>query len=118
MLTRPAGRDDADGFFFAMFTLRAIHRDYQQDGRLHGTNGVPPLFACDDSVLAEDGSRIVEYQRRAFEGDAIVFPLVAPVLLAVLFKPHRYTKGITLAGIWHLHGQTSSRQTAANNFTS
>src|SRR5258708_722820 len=35
------GRDDTDGFFFAIFILHAIYVDNQQDRC--GSNGVPPL---------------------------------------------------------------------------
>src|ERR1700687_2519827 len=40
-----AGRDDAAGFFFAVFILRAIYVDNQQHRPLYGSYGVPPLFA-------------------------------------------------------------------------
>ena len=55
-----AGRDDADGFFFAMFTLPAIYVDYQQNRLLYGANGVPSPLAIDDSIFAERCLGIVE----------------------------------------------------------
>src|SRR5450759_4060950 len=62
---------------------------------LYGSNGVPPLFASHDAILAEDCVGIVGNQRRSFERDATVLQLVDPVLFAVPFKPHRHTKCIT-----------------------
>src|SRR5450432_4210814 len=49
-----AGLDDADGFFFATFILHAIYVNNQQHRPLYGSNGVPPLFAGHDAILAED----------------------------------------------------------------
>src|ERR1700682_769972 len=46
-----AGRDDADGFFFAIFILHAIYVDNQRHRSLYGSNGVPPLFAGHDAFL-------------------------------------------------------------------
>jgi hypothetical protein len=57
---------------------------------------VPPLFAIHDAILAEDYVGIIENQRRTFERDATVLPLVDPVLFAVPLKSHRYTICITL----------------------
>jgi hypothetical protein len=75
-----AGRDDADGFFFAIFILHAIYVDNQQHRPLYGSNGVPPLFAGHDAFLAEDYLGIVENECRAFESDATVLLLVDAVL--------------------------------------
>jgi hypothetical protein len=55
-----AGRDDADGFFFAIFILPEIYVDNQQHGPRGGSNGMPPLFASHDAILAEDYLGIVE----------------------------------------------------------
>src|SRR5260370_26663889 len=49
-----SGRDDTDGFFFAIFILHAIYVDNQQDRLRCGSNGVPALFASHDAILAED----------------------------------------------------------------
>src|SRR5664279_4221928 len=85
-----AGRDDADGFFFAIVILRAICVDDQQHRSLRGANSVPPLFAIHDAILAEDYFGIVENQRRTLKRDATVLLLVGSVLFAVPLKSHRY----------------------------
>jgi hypothetical protein len=90
-----AGRDDADGFFFAMFTLHAIYVDYQQNCPLYGANGVPSLLAVDDSIFAERCMGIVEDQGGGLKRDTVLL-LVDPVLLGIPFKSHRYTNCITL----------------------
>src|ERR1039458_6305218 len=74
-----AGRDDASGFFFAIFILHAISGDDQQQRSLYGSNGKPPLFASHDAILAEHCLGIVENQCRNLERDATVLPLVDPV---------------------------------------
>ena len=51
-----AGRDDSDGFFFAIFILRARYLNNQQHSRLCGSNSVPSLFASHDAILAEKAS--------------------------------------------------------------
>src|ERR1019366_4475292 len=94
-LIRFAGRDDADGFFFAIFILHAIYVHDQQQRPLYGSNGMPPLFASHDAILAEHCLGIVENQCRNLERDATVLTLVDPVLFAVPFEPHRYTNCIT-----------------------
>jgi hypothetical protein len=97
-LIRFAGRDDADGFFFAIFILHAIYVDDQQQRPLYGSNGMPPLFASHDAILAEHCLGIVENQCRNLERDATVLTLVDPVLIAVPFESRRYTKCITFTG--------------------
>jgi len=67
-----AGRDDADGFFFAIFILHAIYVDNQQHRPLYGSNGVPPLFAGHDAILTEDYVGIIENECRTLESDATV----------------------------------------------
>ena len=79
-----------------MFILHAIYVDNQQHGPLGDSNGVPPLFANHDAILAEDYLGIVENERRTLESDATVLLLVDPVLLTVPFKSYRYTKCITV----------------------
>src|ERR1039458_7834112 len=59
-----AGRDDSDGFFFAIFILHARYVNNQQHRPLCGSNGVPPLFAGHDAILTEDYVGIVENQCR------------------------------------------------------
>jgi len=54
--------------------------DNQQHRRLYDSNGVPPLFASHDAILAEDCVGIVENKRRSFKRDAVVLQLVDPVL--------------------------------------
>jgi hypothetical protein len=78
-----AGRDDADGLFFAIFILHAIYVDNQQHRPLYGSNRVPPLFASRNAILAEDCLGIVENECRTLESDATVLLLVDPALLAV-----------------------------------
>src|ERR1019366_5439700 len=90
-----AGRNDADGFFCAIFILHAIYVNNQQHRPLHGSNGVPPLFARHDAILVEDYARIIENECRTLESDSTVLLLVDPVLFTVPFKSHRYTKCIT-----------------------
>src|SRR5450759_4535059 len=58
-----AGRDDAAGFFFAIFILHALYVDDQQHRPLYGSNGVPQLFARQDAILAEDCVGIVWFPR-------------------------------------------------------
>src|ERR1035441_9245932 len=82
-LTSFAGRDDADGFFFAIFILHAIYVDNQQHRPLHGSNGVPSLFASHDAILTENYVGIIENECRTLESDATVLLLVDPVLLTV-----------------------------------
>jgi len=91
-----AGRDDTDGFFFVIVILHAIRVDNQQERVCRHSYGVPPLFARHDAVLAEHCMRIVEHTGRALETEAVVFLFVDPVLFGVPFKPHRYTKCITV----------------------
>jgi hypothetical protein len=67
-----AGRDDPDGFFFAMFTLHAIYVDYQQNRLLYGANGVLSLLAIDDSIFAERHVEIVEDQSGGLKRDAVL----------------------------------------------
>src|SRR5260221_13095555 len=81
-----AGRDDTDGFLFAISILHAIDVDDQQHRPLRGSNGVPPLFATHDAILAEDYVGIVKNECRTLERDATVIQLVDPVLLAVPFE--------------------------------
>src|ERR1017187_9974642 len=97
-LIRFAGRDDADGFFFAIFILHAIYVDDQQQRPLYGSNAMPPLFASHDAVLTEHRLGIVENECRNLERDATVLQLVDPILLAVPFESHRYTNCITFTG--------------------
>ena len=78
--------------------LHAIYVNDQHHGPLSGSYGVPPLFATHDAVLAEDYMGIVKNVCRTLERDATVIQLVDPVLFAVPFKSHRYTKCITLTG--------------------
>lgn len=56
---------------------------------------MPPLFALNNAVLAENYKRIVENKSGRFEREAIVLPPIDPVLFIVPLKPHRYTKCIT-----------------------
>jgi hypothetical protein len=96
-LTRFAGRDNTDGFFFAIFILHATHVDDQKHGTFDGSNGVPPLLAGFDAILAEHCVGIIENKCRGLERDTAVFQLVDPVLFAVPLEPLRYTKRITFA---------------------
>src|SRR5271169_1066591 len=63
-LIRFAGRDNADGFFFAILILDSVHVDDEQHGLLYGSNGVPALLAGHDAILAEDRVRIIENECR------------------------------------------------------
>jgi len=85
-----SGRADADGFFFAIFILHAIYVDNQQDRLRCGSNGVPPLFARHDAILAEDCLGIVENECSGLECYATVLKLVNPVVavhqIAPLYK--------------------------------
>jgi len=67
----------------------------QQHGARSGSYGVPPLFALCDAVFSENGKGIVKNKRSRLKRQAVVLPLVDPVLFIVPFKPHRYTKCIT-----------------------
>ena len=69
--------------------------DNQQHRAQNRSNSMPPLFALNNSVPAEDCKRIVENKGRRFEREAFVLPLVDPVLFIVPLEPHRYTKCIT-----------------------
>jgi len=73
-----------------MFTLNAVSVDNQQDRRLRGADGVPPLFALLDAVFDEQQERIVEDPHVGFKSNAVLLPISA-VLLLVPFVPHRYT---------------------------
>jgi len=53
--------------------LHAIRVDDQQRRPIRGSNGVPPLFAIHNAILAEDDVGIIKNQRRALERDATVF---------------------------------------------
>src|SRR5271165_2381918 len=61
---------------------------------------MPPLFARNNTVLTENGKRIIKSKCSRFEREAVVLPLVDPVLFIVPLKPHRYTKCITHRGEW------------------
>src|ERR1019366_7752895 len=76
-----AGRDNSDGFFFAIFILRARYVNNQQHSRLCGSNSVPSLFASHDAILTENYVGIIENECRTLESDATVLLLVDPVLL-------------------------------------
>src|ERR1035441_369742 len=67
-----AGRDDSDGFFFAIFILRARYVNNQQHSRLCGSNSVPSLFASHDAILTENYVGIIENECRTLESDATV----------------------------------------------
>jgi hypothetical protein len=84
-----AGRDDADRFFFAILILYEIYVNDQQDRSFHGSDGVPPLFASHEAILAENRAGVIENERGSLEGDADALPLVDPVLFAVPRKSHR-----------------------------
>ena len=103
-----AGRDDAYGFFVVIFILHAIDVDDQQHRGGRGSNGVPPLFARHDAVLAKNCVRIVENERGGVEREAVVLLLVDPALFTIPLKPHRYTKCITQSM------EQSTRQGAEN----
>ena len=64
---------------------------------------MPPLFALHDAIFAENCKGIVENKGGRLKREAVVLPLVDPVLFIVPFKPHRYTKCITHAGISSFH---------------
>src|SRR5216683_139545 len=64
-----AGRDDADGFFFAISILHAIYVDDQKHRPLRGSNGVPTLFAFYNAILAEDHVGVIENECRTLEPD-------------------------------------------------
>jgi hypothetical protein len=53
--------------------LHAIRVDDQQHRPIRGSNGVPPLLAIHNAILAEDNVGIINNQRRALERDATVF---------------------------------------------
>ena len=86
MLIRFTGRDDADVFFFVIRILHAIHMDNQQHGTQNTSYGMPPLFALNDAVFSEKCKRIVENKGGRFEREAVVLPLVDPVLFIVVLK--------------------------------
>jgi hypothetical protein len=75
--------------------LHAIRVDDQQHRPIGGSNGVPPLFAIHNAILAEDNVGIVKDQCRALERDATVSLLVDAVFSAVPLESHRYTIRIT-----------------------
>jgi hypothetical protein len=52
----------------------------RQDNTQSRSNGVPPLFAFNNAVFAENYKKIVEKKGGGFEREAIVRPLVDPVL--------------------------------------
>jgi len=87
-----AGRDDADGFFFAIVVFLAINVYDQQHRTLHDSKSVPPLFARHDAILTEDCPGIIENECRGPKRDPTVLPLVKPVLLAVPFELHSLYK--------------------------
>jgi hypothetical protein len=67
----------------------------QQHGARSGSYGMPPLFALRGAVFSENYKGIVKNKRSRLECQAVVFPLVDPVLFIGPLKPHRYTKCIT-----------------------
>jgi hypothetical protein len=56
---------------------------------------MPSLFALCNALFPENGKGIVKNKRSRPERQAIVLPLIDPVLFIVPFEPHRYTKCIT-----------------------
>ena len=74
--------------------------DNQQYGAQGRSYGMPPLLAPNDTVFSEKRKRIVEDKGGRFEREAVVLPLVDPVLFIVPLKPHRYTKCITRRVWW------------------
>ena len=100
-----AGRNDADGFFFAIFILRAIYVNNQEHRPLYGSNGVPLLFASYDAILAEDYARIIENECRTLESDSTVLLLVDPVLFTVPF---------TIASLYKMYNAHSGKSTVAS----
>jgi hypothetical protein len=59
----------------------------QQHGAQSTSYGMPPLFAFNHAVLAEDCQRIVENTGGRFEREPVVLPPVDPVLFLVPPKP-------------------------------
>src|SRR5260370_26447568 len=85
-----AGRDDAYGFFRVIFILHAVYVDNQQHSARRGTDGVPPLLAIHDAVLAQNFAGIVENKRRALEREAVVLLQVDAVLFTIPVTLHCY----------------------------
>ncbi len=69
--------------------------DNQQHSAQNRPDHMPPLFAVDNAVFSENCKRSMVNKGGRFEREAVVLPLVDPVLFIVPLKPHRYTKCIT-----------------------
>jgi hypothetical protein len=66
----------------------------QQYGRLHGSDGMPPLFAVYDAVFAKNHMRIVKDFGSGLKRDVMLLS-IGRVLSGVPFEPHGHTYCIT-----------------------
>ena len=72
--------------------------DNQQHSAQNRSYGMPPLLALHNAVFSEKCKRIVENKGGRFEREAVVLPLVDPVLFIVPLKPHAIQNVSLLSG--------------------
>jgi hypothetical protein len=82
---RLAGRYDAHNLFIALVAVGVC--DDQKYDATHQPNGLPALFAIDDTVRLAAVERIVEHLKCQFKAD-MMLDLVRPVFGLISFKRH------------------------------
>jgi hypothetical protein len=90
MLFSSSCRDDADRFFAGSpYTHGRLRNNRNPRLNLSRADCVPALFAAFvNMVQANQAVSVFESERREFERNSAMFPLIAPVLLLVPFVAH------------------------------
>ena len=92
----------------------------QQHSTQSRSNGMPPPFAFNNAVLAENYKRIVENKGGRFEREAIVPSLVDPVLFrptqtASLYKMYNMSRGVPPQPFYHARAVPSKTSRPPNS---